>query len=64
MNQQLAEDILNQLQERKINEYHVKKEDFLIFQNVLVKRADFKHFRGEALRGGDIVFTYLDEARS
>lgn len=64
MNPQLAEDILNQLQERKLNEYHVTKEDFLIFQNILVKREDFKHFRGEALRGGGVIFTYLDEARS
>lgn len=64
MNPQLAEDILNQLQERTIKEYHAKREDFLIFQNVLVKREDFKHFRGEALRGGDILFTYLDEPRS
>jgi hypothetical protein len=29
-----------------------------------VKREDFRHFRGVAQRGGDVLYQYLEEARS
>lgn len=58
------ENILNQLKENEISEYRVSKEDFFTFQPVLLKRDDFKHFAGNAQRGGDIIFTYLAEERS
>ncbi|MEH7204067.1 hypothetical protein V7130_16315, partial [Bacillus safensis] len=31
---------------------------------VLVNQDDFKHFRGIAKHGGDVIFEYLTEARS
>ncbi|GGE70586.1 hypothetical protein [Priestia taiwanensis] len=64
MDFQLAEDVLNKLQNRELHEYRVKKDEFLTFRQVLIKREDFKHFRGIAKRGGDFVYTYLDEPRS
>lgn len=59
-----VEAILNKLQSGELTEYRAVKEDFLTFQPVLVKREDFKHFSGNAQRGGDIIFTYTEEARS
>ena len=56
--------ILQQLKEGEITSYKVNKEDFLKFRDVLVKHEDFKHFRGEAQQGGDIIYTYLAEKRS
>lgn len=64
MNEQEANRLLDQLAAKEIEEYLVKKEDFLVFRQCLVKRPDFKHFRGVAQRGGDIIYYYLDEPRS
>jgi hypothetical protein len=60
----LITEILNKLQNKEIQEYRVTKEQFLDFRKVLVAREDFKFFRGIAQRGGEVVYTYLDEARS
>jgi predicted kinase len=64
MNQDQIHSILQDLSNRNIEEVLIKKEDFLIFRAELVKREDFKHFRGIAQHGGDIIYTYLDEPRS
>ena len=58
------EKILQQLKEGELSLYTVKKEDFLKFREVLVKHENFKHYRGEAQQGGDIIYTYLVEQRS
>ena len=58
------EKILNQLKEGEISSYKVKKEDFLEFREVLMHHENFKHFRGEAQQGGDIIYTYLPEQRA
>ena len=58
------EKILQQLKEGEISSYKIKKEEFLKFREVLVKHENFKHFRGEAQQGGDIIYTYLAEKRS
>ena len=58
------EQILEQLKEGEISSYQVKKEEFLMFRAVLVKHENFKHYRGEALQGGDIIYTYLAEQRA
>ncbi len=58
------EKILEQLKKGELSSYKVKKEDFLGFRAVLVKHENFKHFRGEAKQGGDIIYTYLAEQRS
>lgn len=64
MDEQFVNEILNKLRDGELNEYLVSKEQFLSFRNVLVKREDFKHFRGIAQHGGNVVYTYLQEARS
>ena len=58
------EKILQQLKEGEISSYKIKKEEFLNFREVLVKHEKFKHFRGEAQQGGDIIYTYLANQRS
>ncbi|WP_442599295.1 hypothetical protein [Neobacillus sp. D3-1R] len=64
MNADLINERLDQLKNGVINEYYVSKEDFLVFRKVLVKREDFKHFRGIAQRGGAAVYHYLEVPRS
>lgn len=57
-------EILEQLKSGTLSQYYVKKESFLAFREVLVKREDFKHFRGIGQRGGDIIFEYQKQPRS
>ena len=64
MNEQEVQAILDQLAKREIDEYKITKEHFMEFRQQLVKRPDFKHFRGEARHNGEVIYTYLDEARS
>lgn len=56
--------LLDQLRNGEIQQLEIKKEDFLAFREVLVKDTQFKHFRGEAQQGGNIIFTFLDVPRS
>lgn len=64
MNKEEINQVLNQLKDGELSEFHVSKDDFLSFRQVLVERADFKHFRGIAQRGGEVIYEYLKEARS
>lgn len=64
MTSEEVNEILNQLKSGELSECHVTKEDFLSFRQVLVKREDFKHFRGIAQRGGEVVYQYIETARS
>jgi hypothetical protein len=64
MNEEYITEIFNKLRDKELNEYRVSKGEFLSFRKILVEREDFKHFRGIALHGGEVIYTYLDEARS
>lgn len=64
MSKENFEDQLEQLKNGEIEKCFVSKENFLEFRNVLVKREDFKHFRGVAEHGGSVIYTYIQEARS
>ncbi|MED1603806.1 hypothetical protein P4U90_00590 [Cytobacillus kochii] len=64
MNASSIDEIINKLKNKEIEEYYVKKEDFLTFRSVIVKREDFKYIRGIAQRGGDVIYQYLTEPRS
>ncbi|UYO33449.1 hypothetical protein [Bacillus halotolerans] len=55
---------IEQLRTGEIKELRVPKEHFLDFRAVLSKQDDFKHFRGIAQQGGDVVFQYLEQPRS
>ena len=58
------EEKLNMLQNGDIKQLIISKEEFLSFREVLVKREDFKHFSGNAMQGGQVVYTYLSTPRS
>ncbi len=58
MNQNEIIAILDELRSGTINEYRVPKEHFLSFRAIWVTQKDKKHFRGRALQGGDVVYTY------
>lgn len=64
MNEQEIQLIFDQLAQREILEYRISKENFMEFRQQLVKRVDFKHFRGDAQHNGEVIYTYLDEPRS
>jgi hypothetical protein len=60
-------DMLNaieQLKNGEIKQIFINKGDFLTFRQMIVNREDFKHFRGIAQHGGDVIYTYIEEARS
>ena len=56
--------LIEQLKNGEIAQIFIKKEDFLTFREIIVNREDFKHFRGIAQHGGDVIYTYIEEARS
>ncbi|MFE8703555.1 hypothetical protein ACFYKX_23605 [Cytobacillus sp. FJAT-54145] len=64
MNEELVIELLEKLRNGTISEYHVNKEEFLVVREVIVKREDFKHFRGIAQRGGGVIYQYLENPRS
>ena len=56
--------ILDQLAKREINEYKITKEHFMAFREQLVKRVRFQTFSWRCEHNGEVIYTYLDEARS
>lgn len=62
--QQSYEEKLNMLQNGDIKDIVIEKNEFIAFREVLVQREDFKHFSGNAKQGGQVVYTYLNIARS
>ncbi|WP_445488558.1 hypothetical protein [Niallia sp. 03133] len=64
MEKDTVKKILEQLKSGEIEEVIIKKEEFLSFREHLVKREDFKHYRGVAERGGDVTYRYLQKPRS
>jgi hypothetical protein len=61
---EMIQEILEKLKDGTLSEYFVSKVDFLAFREELVKREDFKHFRGIGQRGGDVIYQYQEIARS
>lgn len=56
--------MLDQLRNKEVASFEITKEEYLQFREILVKDEQFKHFRGEAKQGGNIVYTYLDVPRT
>ena len=56
--------MIDQLKSGEVDKIAIPKEEFLQFRSLLVKDEKFKHFRGEAQQGGDVIFTFLKEPRS
>ncbi len=57
-------DLIEKLRKGEIQEFLIKKEDFLTFREVLVSQEDFKHFKGIAQHGGNVIYQYLQIPRS
>lgn len=55
---------LDELKNGTIKEIKVDKDEFYELRKILVEREDFKYFKGIAQQGGDIVYVYMEEARS
>ncbi|QIZ07270.1 hypothetical protein HFZ78_11580 [Priestia megaterium] len=64
MKEEMITEILDRLMTGELSEYFVTNDEFMEFRQVLVKRKDFKHFRGIGQRGGDVLYQYLKEPRS
>ncbi|MCU9612287.1 hypothetical protein OEV98_01760 [Caldibacillus lycopersici] len=64
MDEQTAISLQDKLKNGEIEELFISKEEFLSFRKSLTQRDDFKHFRGVAQRGGDVIYYYMKEARS
>ncbi|WP_419883658.1 abortive phage infection protein [Peribacillus sp. B-H-3] len=64
MDKTQVQEILEKLASNEIDNYKVSKEQFMDFRNVLVKRDDFKHFRGTAQHNGEVIYEYTESPRS
>lgn len=56
--------MIEQLKSGEVKSVEISKEEFLQFREVLVKDEMFKHIRGEAQQGGNVIFTFLEVPRS
>ena len=56
--------LLDQLRNGEVEKIEVPKAEYLSFREVLVKDPQFKHFRGEAKQGGNVIFTFLERPRT
>ncbi|MGE7934343.1 hypothetical protein [Viridibacillus arvi] len=57
-------DMLDELKNGTRKDITIDKNEFYVFREVLVKREDFKHFRGVAKQGGQVIYQYMEIARS
>ena len=64
MNEDHIKEVLDKVMNGELSEYHVSKEEFLPVRNVIVRREDFKNFRGIAQRGGGVIYKYMEKPRS
>lgn len=58
------ENLIEQLRNGQVESITITKEQFEQFRQIIINLPDFKHFRGEAKQGGNVVFTYLEQPRS
>lgn len=42
----------------------ISNHDFLTFREAIILREDFKHFKGIAMQGGSVEYTYEKTSRS
>ncbi|OEH92474.1 hypothetical protein [Bacillus solimangrovi] len=56
--------IVEQLASGEMLTYEVEKQQTTSFFEIIRVREDFKHFRGQAKKGGNVVYQYLNEPRS
>lgn len=56
--------MLDDLKNGKIASIDVDKNEFYEIREIVIKREDFKHFRGIAKQGGNVSYVYSVEGRS
>lgn len=56
--------MLDDLKNGKIASIDVDKNEFYEIRYIVIKREDFKHFRGIAKQGGNVSYVYSVEGRS
>lgn len=61
LNKEDVEEIFEKLRNGEIEQYEVTKEEFLEFREVLMKQKDKEQIRGEAKKGGGVVYTHVKE---
>jgi hypothetical protein len=58
------EQMLEELMQGIQTSFTISNQDFLTFREVLIVREDFKHFKGVAIQGGSVEYTYEKVSRS
>ena len=58
------EEMLGELAAGERRSITVTKEEFMAFREVLIRREDFKQFRGEAAHHGRVTYTYENVPRN
>ncbi|KEF39084.1 hypothetical protein M670_01471 [Schinkia azotoformans MEV2011] len=61
LNKEEIEEIIEKLRNGEIKQYEVTKEEFMEFREVLIKQKDKEQIRGEAKKGGVVVYTHVNE---
>jgi len=61
LNKEEIETIIEKLRNGEIEQYEVTKEEFSEFREVLIKQKDREQIRGEAKKGGGVVYTHVNE---
>ncbi|EKN71202.1 hypothetical protein BAZO_00245 [Schinkia azotoformans LMG 9581] len=61
LNKEEIEEIIEKLRNGEIKQYEVTKEEFMEFREVLIKQKDKEQIRGEAKKGGGVVYTHVNE---
>ncbi len=61
LNKDEIEAIFEKLRSGEIEQYEVTKEEFLEFREILIRQKDREQIRGEAKKGGGVVYTHVNE---
>ncbi|RSK26742.1 hypothetical protein EJF36_07630 [Bacillus sp. HMF5848] len=64
MDEETIQSKLDELRDGKIKQLHVTKDEFMMYRKYIVNRSDFKHFRGIAQHGGNVLYEYSETPRS
>lgn len=55
------EAVIEKLRNGELEQFVVRKEEFLLFREVLMKQEDKENIQGEAKKGGEVVYSYHKE---
>ncbi|WP_458414144.1 hypothetical protein ACNQFZ_04420 [Schinkia sp. CFF1] len=55
------EAVIEKLRNGELEQFVVRKEEFLLFREVLMKQKDKENIQGEAKKGGEVAYSYHKE---